>query len=87
MTFNYTKANGDFSKRVFYPFITPNKMYEGIDISVLEVVDQVQFVEDMNMAKDIYNSAIVNIQNKYDLNQDYRRFDPKRMSDVVEETL
>lgn len=87
LTFNYTKSDGTTSKRVFYPLITPNKMYEGIDISVLEVADQVQFIDDMEEAKAIYKSSINTIRNNFDLNQDYRRFDPKKMTEVVEEDV
>ena len=87
LTFNYTKADGTSKKRVFYPLITPNKMYEGIDISVLEVVDQVQFVDAMELAKEAWHTAVQKIRNDFDLNQDYRRFDPKKMTEVVEEDI
>lgn len=85
LTFTYTKADGSVSKRVFYPLITPNKMYEGIDIGVLEPVDQVQFIDLMEGAKENYLATITQLRAEFDLNQDYRRFDPKKMTDIVEE--
>lgn len=87
LTFTYTKADATTSKRVFYPLITPNKMYEGIDISALEEEDQVNFVQSMQEAKAFYQTTIKLIREEFDLNQDYRRFDPKKMTEVVEEDI
>lgn len=87
LTFKYTKKDGTTSNRVFYPTVTPTKLYGGIDISALEAGDQAGFVLEMEAAKDAYLSKIAEIKNTYDLNYDYRQFDPAKMTDVVEETL
>ena len=87
LTFTYTKADATTSKRVFYPLVHPSHLYGGIDISVLEVTDQIQFIDAMEEAKTEYQTAIRRIRDEFDLNQDYRQFDPKKMTDVVAEDI
>lgn len=88
ITFTYTKADGKTSQRVLVPFITPNKMYEGIDISELgDTVDQVQFTLDVEAARTRYLEELNKIQAEYDCQNQYRRFDPLKMSNIVVDVL
>ena len=88
ITFTYTKADGKVSQRVLVPLITPNKMYEGIDISELgEVVDQVQFTLDMEAARNRYLEEIAKIEAWYGVKNQYRRFDPAKMTDIVVDVI
>lgn len=87
LTFKYTKAGGQVSKRTFVPFICPNKMYEGLDISELSTEDQVLITIELGRAKDTYLQAIIDIEEKFDVNTMYRRFDPAKMTEVVTDTL
>lgn len=88
ITFTYTKTDGSGSKRVFVPLVVPNKMYEGIDISELDdVTDQVQFTLDMEAARNKYLEEIEKIQTTYDVRNQYRRFDPTKMTDIVVDVI
>lgn len=88
ITFKYTKADGTTSRRVMFPLVTPNKMYEGIDISELDdEADQVEFILEMSKARDAYLAAIAVLESKYDVANRYRRFDPAKMTDVVQESI
>ena len=87
LTFKYTKADGSTSNRVLAPMVKPNTMYEGIDISRLEVADQVMFAEAVNAAYNTYMATLEAVKAEFDVTHDYRRFDPKRMTEVVREVI
>lgn len=87
LTFKYTKANGTQSDRVLVTMVSPNTMYEGIDVSELSTEQQGEFIAEMNVLKDKYLTAINGIKNDYDLVHSYRRFDPAKMTNVVKEVL
>ena len=87
LTFKYTKADGSTSKRVLAALIKPNTMYEGIDISSLEVVDQVMFASAMDAAYNTYMATLEAVKAEFDVTHDYRRFDPKKMDQVISEVI
>ena len=87
MNFTYTKANGTSSKRVFMPLISPNTMYEGLDISELSDEDQATFCVEAEALKQEYLAKLNALQNQYDVVHSYRRFDPTKMSDVSVENI
>jgi predicted lipoprotein len=87
LTFKYTKADGSISNRVLATMIKPNTMYEGIDISSLEPVDQVMFAESINTAYNVYMATLEAVKAEFDVTHDYRRFDPKKMAEVVSEVI
>ncbi len=87
ITFNYTKADGKQSKRVMSPVVIPNKMYEGIDLSELSAEDQVMYVKELGKLHDFHMERIAALQAEFDLKHKYRRFDPSKMTNVVEEAL
>ncbi|CAB4174462.1 hypothetical protein UFOVP961_49 [uncultured Caudovirales phage] len=87
LTFTYTKADGSESERVLQVLVSPNTMYEGIDISELDLWEQTQFMEAMQKAEDNYKTALFNIYDEFDVKKNYRRFDPRKITELVEETL
>lgn len=86
-TFTYTKKDGSVSNRVLAVQVSPNTMYEGMDITELEVADQVMFADAMNKAHDAYLAEIQKVKHDFDVYNQYRRFDPKLMTNVVTETI
>ena len=86
LSFKYTKADNTISNRVLVTMVTPSSMYEGIDISGLEPADMAFFEQDMNLAYADYISKITAIKKEYDVEHNYRRFDPKKMTEVVTES-
>lgn len=87
ITFSYTKANGKTSERVLSPIIYPNTMYEGIDISELDVNDQCAYIAELDAAKSDFADDCRRIQEKFDVETMYRRFDPSKMTNVVKEDI
>ena len=87
LTFKYTKADGSTSNRVLATLVKPTTMYEGIDISSLEVADQVMFADAMNVAYNTYMATLEAVKAEFDVIHDYRRFDPKKMAEVVSEVI
>ena len=87
LTFKYNKADNSTSNRVLVPMVKPNTMYEGIDISSLEVADQVMFADAINAAYNTYMATLEAVKAEFDVTHDYRRFDPKRMTEVVREVI
>lgn len=83
--FKYTKKDGTTSKRVLSPSTTPNSMYEGTDISELSIEDQILYVQELGRLKEDFATKVLELNSKYDVNHKYRRFDPKLMTEVVEE--
>ena len=87
LTFTYTKKDGSASKRVLVPSVVPNAMYEGTDISELNMSEQAMFTVRMQELHEAYVNSIKELTQEFDVNNRYRRFDPKLMSDVVKETI
>lgn len=87
LTFKYTKANNKVSSRVLAILVKPNTMYEGIDITELTQSQQSEFVIAASKAREAYVQALEALQDTYDVKQNYRRFDPVKMSEVVFENL
>lgn len=87
LSFKYTKADGTSSNRVLAVMVSPNTMYEGIDMSSLEPADMAMFAVDMDAAYTEYLNKVTLIKDEYDLNNNYRRFDPTKMTDVEIEVV
>ncbi len=87
LTFKYTKADGKYSNRVLVVSAEPNKFFAGTDISSLSDEDQVAYINAVQKAKDVYLDAIKDINDHFDLNFNYRQFDPAKMLDVIEEDI
>lgn len=84
LTFKYTKADGSTSYRTLLVMVSPNTMYEGLDISELESADQAEFESLMSSAYNIYINEINTLKEEFDIKHSYRRFDPKKMTEVNE---
>jgi len=82
MTFTYNKE-GKLSDRVFIPLTSPTENYFGIDISELEVVDQVAFDEELFRIQDEQKQKMDALMEKYDCNYKYRAFSPQKMTNIV----
>lgn len=87
LTFKYTKADGKVSKRVLLVSAEPTKLYAGTDISSLSDEDQVAYINDVAEAKELYLQMIKSLNDKYDLNFNFRQFKPENMSDIVEDDI
>jgi hypothetical protein len=82
ITFKYTKADGKISQRTIVVSNEPSKFVSGTDISELEDVDQVQYVEEVKKAKEIYLDMLKQINDEFDVIHNYRQFKPECMSDI-----
>lgn len=87
LTFTYTKPDGSTSERVLVPSAEPNKMYKGTDISSLDEDTQCDYIDQITNAKNVYLEAIKEINAKYDLNHNFRQFDPAKMTNIVREDI
>ena len=87
LSFKYTKADGTSSYRVLAVMVSPNTMYEGIDMSSLEPIEMAEFQIDMDAAYTEYLNKVTLIKDEYDLNNNYRRFDPTKMTDIQIEVV
>ena len=87
ITFDYTKKDESVSKRILAIMVSPNTMYEGVDITELETPEQALFLDEMNTAYAIYLQAVTEIKAEFDVVHNYRRFDPLKMTNVVREVV
>ena len=87
ITFKYTKKDSTVSDRVLAVITRPDTMYEGIDITELEAPEQVMFLDEANTAYATYLEAMAQIQYEFDVVQNYRRFDPLKMTNIVHEKV
>ena len=87
ITFDYTKANGTITQRVVSPVVVPNNMYEGTDLSELSVQDQVLYCQALGNLKDQFKAQVAQLQADFDVNNRYRRFDPSKMTNIIEEAV
>lgn len=87
ISFTYTKKDGKKSERVISPIIIPNKMYEGTDISELNVDDQVLYCQQLGKLNDEYRERIERLNCRFDIENRYRRFDPSKMTEIIEEAV
>ena len=84
LTFKYTKADGSVSYRTLLVMVSPNTMYEGLDISELEPLEMADVEVEINKAYNRYLSDIADIKQEFDIKHNYRRFDPSKMTEVNE---
>jgi hypothetical protein len=87
LTFNYTKDNGKQSDRVLAVLVKPNTMYEGIDISELDMEAQGAFAEEFNRIEETFLASLEAIKASFDVKHNYRRFDTQKMQAVVAEVI
>lgn len=81
--FMYTKANGAQSQRAVIEVQTPNKFVEGIDVTQLSEHDFAQFCAEYGELKRKQYLETMQVIEKFDLKQNYRRFDPSKMTNIA----
>ena len=83
--FTYTKADGSVSSRTIVELVSPSQHVEGIDITELDMDSYAEFVQRLNeLERVIYEMRTV-LYSEFDLNNNYRKFVPERMTDVTTE--
>lgn len=87
LTFKYAKSPSDISMRTLAVLIKPSTMYEGTDMSPLEPIDLALYAKEYDELHTEFLNSIARLNDKFDLNNQYRRFDPKKMSDVISEHI
>ncbi len=85
ISFGYTKENGDKSERVIIKLKEPCPNYFGIDISELDLEDQVAFDEAFSLLKEEHASKINDLMVKFDVKHNFRTFKPERMENIIKE--
>ena len=85
LSFTYTKSLSDVSQRVVIPLIVPGKNYFTIDVSDLDIEDQVAVAREIELLNDERTAKIEQIMTEFDIRSSYRSFNPEKMSNIVEE--
>lgn len=87
LEFNYTKADGTFSKRAVIELLAPQKHIEGIDVTQMPEDYFAEFVSAYRELKNQQHEATMKLLAEYDLKNNYRRFIPEKMTEVVSEYI
>lgn len=87
LTFTYTKSPDSVSERVLVVSAEPNKMYKGTDISSLSQERQAEYIRQVSAAKEEYLEYIKGLNDDFDLNFNFRQFDPAKMTNIVREEI
>ena len=83
--FTYTKPNGDVSQRTLVELVSPTEHIEGIDVSELDMDSYAEFIKQLrDLEASLYNQRM-SLYANFDLNNNYRRFVPSRMTNVTTE--
>ena len=85
--FTYTKANGDVSQRTLVELVTPTEHVEGIDVTELHIDSYADFVQQLKVIEDELYTRRLALYSAFDLQHNYRRFVPSRMSNVTTEFI
>jgi hypothetical protein len=85
--FTYAKADGSTSKRAVIELVAPQKHFEGIDVSQLPEEDFADFVSAYRELKNQQHEATMKLLSDFDLKNNYRRFIPEQMTEVVSEYI
>ena len=87
ISFKYTKADGKQSDRTILVSAEPTTLYAGTDLSSLSAEDQVSYINEVALAKEVYLERLKQINAEYDMNFNYRQFKPENMANIVEEDI
>lgn len=85
--FTYTKGDGSASKRAVIELLAPQKHFEGIDVSQMPDEYFAEFVSEFRELKNQQHEATMKLLTKFDLKNNYRRFIPDQMTEVVSEHI
>lgn len=81
--FTYTKPDGSTSKRALIPLVSPSEYIEGIDVTQLSESDFADFCREFSALKVDHHNQVMEKLAQYDLRHNYRKFNPKQMTDVT----
>ncbi len=84
-SFDYSKTDKT-TKRVAVVLNDPSNHLFAIDVTELDDVDQGLIFAELMGATTEYRAKTAAIMAKYDVAHNYRRFDPLKMTNVVNET-
>lgn len=83
--FTYTKPNGDVSQRTLVELVSPTEHIEGVDVSELDMDNYAEFITKLReLEATMYNQRMA-LYADFDLQHNYRRFVPSRMTNVTTE--
>jgi len=82
LEFNYTKQNGEISKRAVIELVTPTNFVEGWDITTLNDNEFAKFAQTMGALRRRQHEETMQLLQDFDLKHNYRRFKPEGMSNV-----
>jgi hypothetical protein len=83
--FTYTKPNGEVTQRTVIELVSPTEHIEGIDVSELSMDTYADFLQQLrDLESNLYTQRMA-LYAQFDLNHNYRRFVPGRMTNVTTE--
>lgn len=85
--FTYTKPTGDVSQRTLIELVTPTEHIEGVDVSSLDMDSYADFIKQLKVLEDELNTRRMTLYAAFDLQHNYRRFVPSRMTNVTTEFI
>jgi hypothetical protein len=83
--FTYTKPNGDVSQRAVVELVSPTEHMEGIDVTELDQDQYAIFIEQLRELEGELYKRRLQLYADFDLQHNYRRFLPQRMTNVTTE--
>jgi len=83
--FTYTKPNGDVSQRAVIELVSPTEHMEGIDVTELDQDQYAIFIEQLRELEGEMYKRRLELYADFDLQHNYRRFLPQRMTNVTTE--
>lgn len=86
-TFTYTKANGVASTRVVQVVRVANKNELAVDLSELNDEEQVSFAVAFKDLREDFDAKLRQLMQEYDVANNFRLFDPEKMTNVVVEEI
>lgn len=85
--FTYTKADGKVSNRVVVEVENTDEYFEGIDVTSLEPVESVMFVDAYSALLESQQLEIMTLMQEFDLKHSYRKFIKANMTNVKTEEI
>jgi hypothetical protein len=86
LEFDYTAVNGKQTHRTVLELSSPTKLHLTVDIEELDDESQLALAQGINIIKEQYNNALVQLLENYDIKHNLRNFDSTRMENVIAET-
>lgn len=83
--FTYTKPTGEVSQRTLIELVSPTEHIEGIDVSELDADQYALFIVQLKQLEDETYVRRMELYAAFDLQHNYRRFVPARMTNVTTE--